>query len=520
MGRSGMSDSGAARNPERAGDRIVCGRAREQASRVVAIDYSDGWLRWVRVGRRGERCMIEEVVVRDLRGAPEPEWPSVIRRSVRRGWRGAEVRVVLPDRRTMLQRWRLPSHDPDELSGMASLRFKQQFPYDAERLVWGYCVTGAGADVGSALLLIVAQREPVERCIGVVEAAVGPPGALSVGAIGLYQWFRWCEAGRFPAAQDAFLVVEIEALAARLVVATPEGIAVGREVTLELLPQGGWRASLIDEVRRTETLYRREGEPGQPPIGGVVVTGLPHLVESITATLQEALRVPCRAVQALPSVAGACRVAEGVPDRSASSVSLAAVLGLALADADELVSVVPESVRERYRVVQQQRALAVAIGCVVALVAASALSLAVMIRTLDERAALVRQAIAPQRPLVEQWRRFERLAEAVRDQRLEATTVLDVMDTVCRSLPEGVTLTSLVYDGERAEAMVQGVATSMDAVLMWVRALDAAPFTDGARIRYVRQRSGTASIDFVIDCRLVSSTQRNGSRSGKQRASS
>lgn len=515
-----MSDSGTAQNLDQAGDRVACGRPKGRTSHVVAIDYSDGWLRRVRVGRRGERCMIEEVVVRDLRGSPESEWPSMIRRSVRRGWRGDEVRVVLPDRRAVVQRWRLPSHDPNEISGMASLRFKQQFPYDAERLAWGYRITEATADDGSKLLLTVAQREPVERCIGIVEAGVGPPDVVSVGAVGLYQWFHRCEAGRFAAAEGALMVVEIEALAARLVVATAAGIAVGREVTLELLPQGGWRASLIEEVRLTETLYRREGEPGHPPIRGMVVTGLPHLVESIAATLQEALRVPCQAFQALPSVVGACRVAGSTLDRSASSVSLAAVLGLALADTDELVSVVPERVRGRHCALKRRRALAVAIGCVAALALTSVLSLAVMIQALDEKVALVGREVAPQRPLVERWRRLERLAEVVRGRRVEATAVLNAMDTVSRSLPSGVTLTSLVYDGERAEAVVQGVATSMDVVLTWAHALDAAPFTDGARIRYVRQRSGAASIDFAIDCHLVSSTQRGGPQPGRQRASS
>jgi len=518
--RFGMSDSGASRKPERARGRESRGKMGERASRVVAIDYSDGWLRWVRVGRRGERRMIEEVVVRDLRGAPESEWPSVIRRSVKRGWRGAEVRVVLPDRRTMVQRWRLPSHDPNETSGMAALRFKQQFPYDAERLAWGYRVTEAADDDGSELLLTVAQREPVERCIGIVEAAIGPPDVVSVGALGVYQWFRRCKLDGFAVAESALMVVEIEALAARLVVATAAEIVVGREVTLELLPQGGWRASLIEEVRRTETLYRREGAPGQLPIGGVVVTGLPHLVESIAATLQEALHVPCRALQTVPSVAGSCRVAEGVPDRSVSSVSLAAVLGLALADANDLVSIVPEVVRDRHHELKRRRALAVTVGCVVALVAASMLSIAVGIRALDERAVIVQQAIAPQRPLVDQWRRLELLAEATRGRRADATTVLDVMDTVCRSLPSGITLTSLVYDGERAEAMVQGVSPSMDAVLAWVRTLDAAPFTEGAQVRYVRQRSGAAAIDFVIDCHPASSTQRGGSKSERRRTSS
>lgn len=473
--------------------------SRARRRQVVAVDCSDGWWRAVRLVARRGRPVIDRVIGQQMGREPRPWWLERVR-----GCRDDVVRLCAPDHRTLLWHWRVPSHDDGEIAGMTRLEVARRFGAQAESLSWGYQVVRRDAEGYSTLLIAAAPRETIERAARLVEEAIGPPGLVAPGALGVHQWFRRCAVGRSVSGDETVVVVEIEAMAARILIEMPDGLAVAREVTLQGLGAGGWRASLVEEVERTCAVYREERGADGSPIRRGLITGLAHLAPLAAATLQERLGVPCVAVSALRLAAETLSVRARWDERLEVPVSLAATLGLALAEAEELANLLPETLVARHR----QWRLRQALGATLVRLAVSALmavgALLAAGQASADHLAFLQQQLADRRAITDHLEAVASTAEAVHAWRRAGLTVLEVLGDCCRSVPTGASLTALSCDQSRQEATLQGTATDLAPVLAWVEALRRSSHLAQVDLRHARRRPGASAVEFLIVCRLQS----------------
>lgn len=416
---------------------------------------------------------------------------SVRRLLARVQGRRAQVLCAIPRNQVLTRLMQLPATQAEEVRQMVELTGRTQFPDPSEKIVIDSALVDQHA-AGSTVQVVACRRELLERYLRLAQQANLELLGVTPNSWGLLWWYRdWAkdQAGR-----DPVMLVHVDTDHTDLLV-----LRQGRMLFSRSLAQGraDWQAEapgtlepLVQELERSLTTFRKDW-PGVE-VQGFVVTGVGPSA-AIARALEQRWGKPVAVADLKPAIS---RV-QGAEQFDGSP---AALLGLARADRQQLVNLLPPEARQAQAYGRRMRQFSVT-GALLLLTFMMGLSLLLVSIHRRERAA--GQAVTSLRGLqaatehLTQQARFIQLVETTLASRRRTASMLAELFQLT---PSTITYESVTFERVRGELIIRGVAPTTRHVLDYVRALEQSPQWTRVDLRYSRRHGGSAgsSIDFEM----------------------
>ena len=453
--------------------------------RRTVVDVTPGTIRVLQADGEGRAWKIRQVIVEPLQGQ---DAPARLAQLIRQHKIPRRVVAAFPREQAITRLMKFPTVDPVELATMFELSGKTQLPYPPEQALADFRVIDEQA--GMSLVQVVScRRDSVERSLALLRQAGLEPELVTLSSWGLLAWYlRLAEESPI---QEPAAVVNIDGDRTDLVL-----IQQGRLIFSRSLSQGAqdWMeeqgiSQLVQELERSIASLRKD-VPGVEA-NTVVLTGIGPL-EQWRGAFEERLRRPVvtKPVQ-FASVTGPAARAD---------VSIAVSLGLAMAERDWLVNLLPREVSQSQQQRYQVRELAISGALLLMALAMGAGLLSIHVgrqqRLAEETAALVRKLESTTKQ-TERKARDMKAIDGILTSRWQTAAMLAEL---LKRTPDPIRFESIGFERPRMELTVRGSAPTTREVLNYVRQLEESQQWKGVELRYSSRRSGAAGArtDFEI----------------------
>ena len=387
-----------------------------------------------------------------------------------------ELIVVVPREHVITRLLKLPAARPEELRNMALLAGKAQLPLPADHTVSDVHLVAQDATT-STVQLIVCHRDVVERPLLLLRALGGAPQIITPSSWGVWSWYqRW---GKTAEITEPVLLVHIDGDHTELALIHAEALVFSRSLAHGVQEwQGGGDAAAQDIQRSLEALRQ---ELPMLDVHTVLLTGIGSL-ETWRPLLAQRLGLPV--VVAQPS--GAVPLPQPATFAQASPV---VALGLAFADVETLVNLVPSDVRRQQRRGQRQRALRVTASV---LTAACLVGIGLLWVLAHRRERFLAQATAVIKTLETKTAQTERREQQLRliEHTLRARRqTAQMLEELFRLTPPDVFFEQLLFERPRGELVIRGSAPATRDVLEYLHHLEQSPQWMRVELRYSGRRN-------------------------------
>jgi type II secretory pathway component PulL len=455
-------------------------------SRIV-VEWTRGSMRVATAEGVGARRRLRSLQSRPLSTDGELAGPlRAMLRGVHPG--SAEVIAVIPREQVLTRIVKFPSVVASELAQMVELYAKAQLPYAREQAAVDFRV--AKQEDGFSIVGIVAcQRAVVDRLLEVLRDVGLPPHVVTVSSWGVLGWFRRLS----PSVPEPTLVVNVDDARTDLVLIGGGRMLFGRSVGQGRSDWSG-AAEIVEllatEVDRSRAALRKE-LPGME-VQSVALTGLGELA-AWREPLSQRAGISVHIVESSGPAIGTASAPE-------APMSPVVVTGLAVSERAKLLDLTPHDVRVHVRHREQVRDLAT-IGVLLAgvfLLGSGAL--AVQLVRHQRASARLDQTLRRIEPSARQLQTKTRLAHVVESLFEDRRRLATSLSGVFRLTASSVTLEALTFERARQELILRGSANSTQAVLGYVKQLEALSDVRDVELRYTRRRStaGGDRTDFEL----------------------
>lgn len=385
---------------------------------------------------------------------------------------------------------KFPATEPNELVQMVELYAKAQLPYPREHMVLDFHLLGQEQGF-STVAVVACQREIVDRQLTVLREAGVPVSLLTVSSWGVLHWYR--QASRAGSVAEPCLVVNVDEARTDLVL-----VNAGRILSSRSVNQGAkdWELAgdaaelLAIEVERSRAAIRKELQGTE--LACVVLTGVGALSAWKDAVSQRTGLSVTLIDWAAPF--------KGWKGPAPSMMSPVVIAGLAGSDLRGMLNLSPPDVRLQVSHREQVRALALASGLLIGVLALGAGLLGLQASRHQQLAVQLDRALAEIEPTAkraqEQTRSTQVVSAALEDRRRLARTLADVFGQT----PATVTLDGLTFERVKWEITVRGTAESTEDMLGYRKQLEQLDGVSSVDLRYSTRRSTPSGerIDFEL----------------------
>ena len=392
---------------------------------------------------------------------------------------------VIPRELVITRVVKFPAADAAELGQMVELYAKAQLPYPREQTVMDFHVLSQ-ADGFTTVAIVACQREVVDRHLAVLREAGAPHGFVTVSAWGVWSWYRLAaREGHTQGFEEPVLVINVDDVRTDFVLLDEQRVLASRSVgqgRAEWGPDAAVPELLAAEVERTRGAIRKELAAAEA--GSVLLTGLGELAQW-REQLAPRLNLPVHVVD------GAQPLGRG-PFPLGAPVSPVVVGGLASSAQATLLNLSPTEVRQQTRHRQQVRELARLGALAAAAFVLAGVWLGVHVvrqQRLAGRLAQVLVQAEPEAKRIQEQLRATELVGAVLEDR---GRLLALLAQVFQQTSDAITLEGLALERGRRELVLRGDASSTQAVLEYIRALQGLSGVEEVALQYTAQRPGRA----------------------------
>ena len=463
---------------------------------IVVAEISSEWLKLVQAEQTGRGPAITQVHLQRIDGGSDAA-SGVVKQAVQ-SCRLAKGPVIgcLPRHAVNVRLLDLPSADPKEIADMVDLQVGKQTPYSRDEIVFDYRPIGVGKEGYTRVMLVIAQRSVVRQKFHVLEEAGLDVQRMTIATEGLRNWFVAARPSADGAGELAWVVLDIDAAYTEFSVACGGEVVFSRSISIgasHLFADASgvkWKETFLQEVRRSLDGYRSEAAGRK--VAGIVVTGAGPRIEGLEKDLGAAFDLEAVAVPPLQPV----QTPKALPvleDPAYRSLSIAPLIGIAIAPLSLSLDLTPDAVRLRRTLERNARNLTwLGIEIMLALMLASVFAVGRYLRK-DAHLNRLRDAAAQvgrEAEAVEAMRLKSNLIKERLEPKYAALTVLRELET---TMPESVYLTSVQL--EDRQVLLRGSTEVGSDVLKYVRALEASPV-------FADVKSSSSRRDFEITCSL------------------
>jgi len=431
---------------------------------------------------------IRKFAIEPLTGEPNQE---TLHRLVA-GLRPARATVLsaIPRDQVITRLLKLPSTNPDEVAQMVELSGKAQLPYPPDQAVSDFQMLEEHGGT-SQVQLVACHRELIERHLALVRQEGVEPAWIVPSTWGCLAWYQ--RLGRASQLAEPVMLIHVDADHTDLVF-----IQHGRVLFSRALAQGlhEWQAGtdepepLAQEFERSLSSVLKEF-PGMT-VNSIVLTGLGEL-DRWKGFFEQRFDKPVIVKEAH----GDLRFPEPPTSQAASPV---VVLGLAMAEDQWLVNLLPREVRHAQRHRRRMRELAFT-GML--LLASLLLGMGLLAARISRQAQFTGHAAAALKELeavTEQVERKDRDIKLIEQCLASRRATADMLAELFRLTSPEVLFESVVFERARGELVVRGSALMTRQVLDYVHSLEQSDQWERVELRYSARRSvaGQMRTDFEI----------------------
>ena len=459
-------------------------------SRIV-IELTRTSIRLLRAEGQGRSLRLAQLVVESL--LPEQEREQQCARLIKQVKTANRPTVILamPRDQIMTRLLKLPTTRADELAQMLEFSGKAQLPYSPEHVLADFHLVKQEGGM-STVQLVACHREIAERQVELWQRAGLEPAVLTPSSWGLLNWAQWH--GHGPAVGEPVMVVNVDADHTQLAV-----VEQGRLIFSRSLSPGAqeWQTMsegmsvLAQEIERSLASFRKELPAGDPQT--FILTGLGDL-ESWRRGLEQRVTKPV----VVRSAAGTLSLPGSAPGGAAS---LAAMIGLALADPSTLVSLLPGEAKRLQHHRRQFRQLTLTCALFLTAVFFGIVLLAVRVRREEQRAQSLRKALHALEAVTGQGERQERDATRINAVVTSRRWMASMLQELFRVTPSEILFENLVFDRARGELVIRGTAPGTREVLAYLHHLEQSKSWTKVELRFSARHN--ASIEARTDFELV-----------------
>ena len=405
----------------------------------------------------------------------------------------AERIVAVSRDQVMTRLLKLPLAQADEWRRMALLAGKAQLPVPAEQTVTDVQLIAQDATT-STVQLIACHRDVVEQPLRWLRTLGGEPQVMTPSSWGVLHWYQhW---GRTAAVTEPVLVVHVDSDHTELALIHAGSLAFSRSLTHGV---GEWQRgadgieAVVHEIQRSLEALRQELPAWDART--VLLTGLGSL-EDWRPLLAQRLGL---AVVVVPPAGSA----PWPQPQAFAQASPVVVLGLARADAETLVNLLPQDVRQQQRAGRRHRALRVTAAL---LAAAFVLGLGVLWAWAHRCERFLAQATVTIQTLEAQTAQTERLEQQLQliEQTLHARRqIAKTLETVFQLTPADIFFEQVLFERSHGEWVVRGHASTTRDVLDYLHRLEQSSQWSRVELRYAGRRNtaGPSRTEFELALR-------------------
>lgn len=382
------------------------------------------------------------------------------------------VTACLPRHAVNVRLLELPSIDEDELSDMIDLQVGRQTPYSKDEILSDYKVIGTTRKgTYTKVMLTIVQRSTVRARYHDLEASGSDIGQMSVSSEGASAWFL----ARSGGVEDdgATAVLDVDSSHSDLIViqhgkqAFTKSISVG--ATQLAAGSEEARTKLMREIKRA--IETCQGEVQNIEIASLVVTGAGARVDGLAAALGEETGLSATAIDSLGDVTLG-KGAISVDDPALASVSLTAIVGMAMAPDEIAIHLIPDSVRMCRNMLGLARSLSLVGIMIMALLLAASLYGLLAFSYRQARVAELRSLIEKQEPDVAQINRMVEVIRATHERMDSRFAPINILPDLHKRTPEGVFFSNLDLDVVRSTLSLAGTAPARAAIRTIIKNLE------------------------------------------------
>jgi len=408
----------------------------------------------------------------------------------RLGFRNHPFVVSLAQRQAASRFLKIPATAPDEIERIISLQALGFLPFPAEELAVGYQVVAQDPGGYAHLVVAVASAENIAGYLEVLGGAGAKGAQVVVSSYGIACLFSFLR----PSDTETTMVVSISSSEAEVAIVRNQRLIFSRSFAFSRLAPD-WQDGFVDEIRKTQKLYLAETESS--PLAKVVLLGSDRLLLEYADTITKGLGIPAE------TLAFEDRFSFAKDLESVSPASIAALLGLALAEIPATFVLLSSSRKEQLRLSRARANKIQTALLIIGILLVWLLSVYKALENKRSRLELLNREVAmlkeEAQPL-EYLKKHLRLLE-LRTQR--RPVVLEALFELYRIMPAHAHLTSFNFQ-DKGELVLRGQAKALSFVLMLVSELEKSSVFQDAQIKlkYATQRriSSGEAVDFEIAC--------------------
>jgi len=242
----------------------------------------------------------------------------------------------------------LPSTETEEVHDMLDLQIGKLTPYSKDEIVSDYRTVGGGHDGYTRVLVAIVQRTVLRQRYHVLEQADADVEAMSVSTEGVLNWYLASEAVTRAEADQADVVLDIDATHTDLLVVADGQLVFTRSIMIgaEELSNPSADRRFSEEVRQALEVFR--GEMDRIAIRYAYLSGAAARIQGLPTRAKAMLDVPVAIVDPMEDIDIADAVTVHL-DPAWRHVSFTPLIGAALAPGDLRFQLVPEAIRVRRR---------------------------------------------------------------------------------------------------------------------------------------------------------------------------
>ncbi len=402
--------------------------------------------------------------------------------------------VSLPRHNATCRYIKIPAQTAAEIEKITLLQAPRYLPYPPNELITAYQVILTDKGGYTHVNLIIAHKDAIQRYIRVFQALNIKKFSVVLSPFGLCNLYRYLN----PKENQPVMLIDIDLPITEAVIVSGGKTLFSRSFKV-IQRQENWPDLFIEEINKTVNAYLKEAT-GQTPIRAIIF-GSPNNSQGFADIISEHLHLPVEAVS----------YKEGLPAGEAflsgifkTDNSLAGLMGLALEEIPESLSLLPKDVKDSFKRTSRKAERLRLILLICGIILLSALGAA---KTLDNKARYLQRIkievnkIAKEAQALEEIDKRSKILERRSKNRLSS---LDTLYELHKIMPSEISLASFNYDEEEGQVVLRGQTPELNSVFTLVARLEkAAAFRNlNIRVRYATKKklqSGEV-VDFEIVC--------------------
>lgn len=410
-----------------------------------------------------------------------------------------DITCVIGRGSVIVRNFNLPSQEPAEIENMLDFQIKQQIPYAKEDIISDYVITTKNKNGYSDILLVTAHKDVIDWYLKILSPIDIYPDFFSLSSVGISKWYGLYLSSLKKATSEVALLINIDSSVADLCFCSNENLIFSRSISFGLNDLNIDKIEgFLEQMHLTLSTYRKE--KNNPEVSKIILLTQSEKAAFLPQKLNLEFSLPVEIINPINSIPKNKNVsAMQIP----SNLSFTAVLGLAIAQKEDDLNLLPQDIRQRQKIKYFNKEamfsgslLILAILLILGSVSINIYKKEQYLKQLDIKL----KDVAPVAKGVEDKTRKLELVKEYWDY---SVSPIDIIYELYNVLPSSMSLNVFNLD-EKGNLTLQGVSSRMSDIFSFQSVLEKTKIFRNVEVKYASKRNTSQGeiTDFRVTCQI------------------